>query len=104
MVCENLIVCICGSTRFREEMVKVNRDETLKGNIVLAPGVFGHSGDQITEKDKEKLDKLHFSKIDISSKIIVVCRNGYVGESTRKEIEYAVRLCKRVVFRNFETE
>lgn len=39
------VVCLCGSTKFFEEFKEVNRTETMKGNIVLAPGVFGHQGD-----------------------------------------------------------
>ena len=46
------VVTICGSTRFRDEIAEVNRELTLAGYIVLAPGVFGHDGDEITAADK----------------------------------------------------
>ncbi|MGO3797455.1 MAG: hypothetical protein ACTJGR_10110 [Pauljensenia sp.] len=60
------IVCICGSTRFAEEMFAANRDLTLAGSIVLAPGVFAHhgsregreTGQEITEEQKAALDAL----------------------------------------------
>ncbi|KPC65695.1 hypothetical protein ADL29_06810, partial [Streptomyces chattanoogensis] len=54
------IVTICGSTRFRTEIADANRQLTLDGCIVLAPGVFGHSGDEMTDEQKTALDALHF--------------------------------------------
>lgn len=90
------VICLCGSTRFKDNFIEVNRVETLKGKIVLAPGVFGHSGDltpDMCERGhtvKEMLDDLHKRKIDMSDEILVINVDGYVGESTRSEIEYAV--------------
>ena len=53
------------------------------------PNVFGHSGDEITEKEKRNLDKLHLEKIRLSDAIFVLNIRGYIGESTQKEIEFA---------------
>ncbi len=83
------IICICGSTRFRAEMAEANRELTLAGHIVLAPGVFAHDGDTITDEQKADLDRLHFAKIDLAGSIYVVNPGGYVGESTAREIAYA---------------
>ena len=83
------IVTICGSTRFRTEIAEANRMLTLAGHMVLAPGVFAHDGDEITDEQKAALDKLHFMKIDLARWIYVVNPGGYIGESTRREIEYA---------------
>lgn len=83
------VVTICGSTRFRTEMAAANRDLTLAGHIVLAPGVFGHDGDEITDEQKVALDALHFHKIQMSDEVYVVDPGGYVGDSTRREIAYA---------------
>ena len=90
------IVTICGSTRFRAEMTTANRELTLAGYIVLAPGVFGHDGDEMTEAQKSALDELHFRKIDLAELIYVVNPGGYIGDSTRREIAYAHRTGKRV--------
>lgn len=87
------IVCLCGSTRFKEEFEQVNRSETLAGNIVLAPGVFGWRGDPAV---KNGLDYLHFKKIELANEILVINVNGYIGESTAREIDYAVKLNKHV--------
>ena len=92
------IVCICGSTRFRAEIAEVNRQLTLEGKIVLAPGVFTHDGDALTGEDKERLDRLHLEKIDLADEVVVVNPGGYIGESTCKEIDYAMRCRKRITY------
>lgn len=84
------IVCLCGSTRFKDEYLVENERLTLDGKIVLSVGVFGHAdGVTLTERDKEQLDGLHKRKIDLADRIHVINPDGYVGDSTRSEIEYA---------------
>lgn len=95
------IVCICGSTRFAEQMRAANRELTFAGVIVLAPGVFGHSeepagGTLITAEQKAALDALHRHKIDLADRVLVVNPGGYLGESTRGEIDYAAATGKPV--------
>ena len=94
------VVCLCGSTRFRAEIVEANRLLTLEGHIVLAPGVFGHDGDPITDDEKAKLDALHLRKIDMAEQVIVIAPGGYIGESTRREIAYAESTGKPVIIWN----
>lgn len=83
------IVCICGSTRFRDEMADANHQLTLAGKIVVAPAVFQHRGDTITDEQKQILDELHLRKIDLADAVFVVDPGGYIGESTTREIAYA---------------
>ena len=54
-------------------------------------GLFGHSGDEEVwaEGTKEMLDDMHKRKIDMADEIFVIDVGGYIGESTRSEIEYA---------------
>lgn len=92
------IICVCGSTRFRAEMTEANRSLTMQGYIVLAPGVFGHDGDPLTESEKASLDRLHFEKIDLADRVYVVNPGNYIGESTRREIDYARSLNKTISY------
>ncbi|WP_374456545.1 hypothetical protein [Nocardioides sp.] len=96
------IVCICGSTRFADEMSAANRDLTFSGAIVLAPGVFrrvdGHGEESITHEQKAALDALHLRKIDLADRVLVVNPGGYVGESTSREIAHARATGKPVSF------
>jgi hypothetical protein len=82
-------VCICGSTKFKDDMMVVAREMTLRNHIVVMPLVFAHQGDAITEKQKTELDGLHKWKIKSSSLVVVVCRDLYIGRSTIDEITYA---------------
>ena len=85
------IVTLCGSTQFKQEFEAVQRLETQNGRIVLSVGMYTHSdGWAVTDGMKVELDELHKRKIDLSDEIIVINVGGYVGESTRSEIEYAI--------------
>lgn len=84
------IITLCGSTRFKEYFLQAARDLTLKGWIVLMPGVFGHADDiDLTVDQKSQLDKLHLEKIIRSSAILVLNIGGYIGASTSSEIDFA---------------
>ncbi|MEU8612361.1 hypothetical protein AB0C29_30660 [Actinoplanes sp. NPDC048791] len=89
------IVCICGSIRFAEEMRAANRELTLAGVIVVAPG---EAGESITNEQKKALDALHLRKIDLADRVLVVNPGGYIGESTSREIAYARATGKPVSF------
>ena len=92
------VVTLCGSTRFKDDFYRVQKELTLEGNIVISVGLFGHSGDDEvwTAGTKEMLDDMHFSKIDMADEIFVVNQGGYVGESTAREISYALSCGKPV--------
>jgi hypothetical protein len=92
------IVVLCGSTRFKAQFEEANRSLTLLGEIVLAPGVFGHAdGVMPSEAAKVRLDDLHLRKIDLADEVLVVSDgSGYYGDSTRREIAYAEQLGKPV--------
>ena len=85
------VITLCGSTRFRGEFMEAQKRLTLEGNIVISVGLFGHSGDDEvwTEGTKEMLDDMHKRKIDMADEIFVINVGGYIGSSTRSEIEYA---------------
>lgn len=92
-----IVVTLCGSTRFYNAFQEANYRETMAGKIVLTIGFFVHSIEQIhgekigcTKEQKIMLDELHKRKIDLSDEILVLNVGGYIGESTRNEIEYAL--------------
>ncbi|MFZ3043712.1 MAG: hypothetical protein WA058_01215 [Minisyncoccia bacterium] len=84
------IVCICGSTRFKQAWITENARLTGEGNIVLAVGLWGHHERTFPdEKTKAFLDNLHLRRIDLCDWVWVLDVGGYIGESTRNEIAYA---------------
>ncbi len=98
MISHYKIITLCGSTRFKDAFMEVQKRLTLEGNIVISVGLFGHSGDsEVWEnmdegtltRTKEMLDDMHKRKIDLADEIFVINVGGYIGSSTRSEIEYA---------------
>ncbi len=105
MVKNYKVITLCGSTRFKDEFMRVQKELTLKGNIVISVGLFGHAGDnEVWEnmdegtitKTKEMLDDMHKRKIDMADEIYVINVGGYIGDSTKSEIKYAKDHGKRV--------
>ena len=105
MVGKYSVITLCGSTRFKEEFMEMQKKLTLAGNIVISVGLFGHAGDaEVWEnmdegtltRTKEMLDDMHKRKIDMSDEIFVINKNGYIGDSTRSEIAYAMEHGKTV--------
>lgn len=109
------IVCLCGSTKFEDAYELANAKETLKGNIVLSIGVNlrkqHHIGmalgvgsqsvkveEEKMERVKQELDNLHFRKIDLADEVLILNVGGYIGDSTRRELEYARSKGKTVRF------
>lgn len=92
------VVTLCGSTKFKDEFMEAQKRLTLEGNIVISVGLFGHAGDEEVWKPgvKEMLDDMHLRKIDMADEIFVINVNGYIGESTRREIAYATQAGKGI--------
>ena len=100
------IVCLCGSTRFWKEFQRASLKETLAGRIVLSIGAasgtddehFGNLPKPEYERIKAMLDDLHLRKIELADEVLILNVGGYIGVSTRRELEHARRLGKPVRF------
>lgn len=107
MVKQYKVITLCGSTRFKDAFMEAQKRLTLEGKIVISVGLFGHSGDDevwdgmdegTLSKTKEMLDDMHKRKIDMADEIFVINVGGYIGDSTRSEIEYAKAAGKPVKY------
>ena len=98
MVGKYKVITLCGSTKFKDDFLREQKSLSLEGNIVISVGLFGHSGDDEvwSEGIKEMLDDMHKRKIDMADEIFVINKNGYIGSSTKSEIEYATKTNKKV--------
>lgn len=91
------IVCLCGSPQFKRTFIRLNREETLKGNIILTFGFF--SGiDSLDEDTKKALETTHLRKIDLCDEVLVVDVDKYIDDTTNRYIEYAKARKKNIVF------
>lgn len=94
-----IIVCLCGSTRFKDAFLEASKRETLAGKIVVSVGWFAHAdSDKPTAEQKRELDELHLDKIDLAHEVLILNVGGYIGESTQRELAYAVYLHKGLRF------
>jgi len=94
-----MIITVCGSSRFKKEILEVARNLAIQGHTVLAPTVFHHmEEEELPREVLIQLDNSHKEKIELSDAIFVVNVNKYIGESTFGEIDWAQRKKKQVYF------
>ncbi len=98
MIGKYKVITLCGSTKFKDDFIREQKRLTLEGNIILTVGLFGHSGDNEVWREgvKEMMDDMHKRRIDMSDEIFVINKGGYIGSSTKSEIEYAIKTGKAV--------
>jgi len=92
------IVVLCGSTKFKDDFIKIQKELTLLGKIVIPIAIFGHSGDKeyLTEDVKSMLVDMQKFKIDMADSVFIINKDGYIGNNTQNEIKYAMKQGKRV--------
>lgn len=93
------VIAVCGSLKFKEEILKVALQMELAGNVILIP-IFPVTNDKdvFTEEELNILGNIHKEKIKLSDAIVVVNVNGYIGNSTESEIEFAKSLHKEIIY------
>ena len=93
------IITICGSYKFKKEMVEIAEKMTLLENCTLMPNELTRpSKEDYTQEEACIIDKMHKEKIKLGDSILVVNVNHYIGKSTLAEIEYAKSLNKEILY------
>ena len=92
------IITVCGSLKFKKEMMEIAEKMALDGNCVLTPVYPVLENYKRTDRQLELLKEAHFKKIELSDSILVVNINNYIGNSTNLEIEYAKKLGKEIIY------
>ena len=87
------IITLCGSLKFKKEMMEIAEKMALLGNCILTPIYPIIENVERTEEQLAKLKEEH-----LSDAILVVNVNNYIGDSTSLEIEYAKKLEKEVIY------
>ena len=85
---ELTVVTLCGSMRFADEMRRLEAELTLAGHVVLSPAPVDPAR-ELDADDRARLGRVHLRKVAMADEVLVVDVGGYVGESTRREIEHA---------------
>lgn len=92
------IITLCGSLKFKKEMMMVAEKMALEGKCIITPVYPVLENYKRTDEQLEKLKEAHFKKIELSDAILVVNVNNYIGDSTKLEIEYAKKLGKEIIY------
>lgn len=92
------VITICGIMRYSKEMMKIAEELELEKGYAVIQCVYNTDGQRYEGVDASILDRIHRKKIDISDAIYVVNIDGYIGNSTKNEIEYAKNNGKEVIY------
>ena len=92
------VVVLCGSTSFTDDFIKVQEDLTLKGYIVISPMMFDINSYKSDEKFMEMFHEMHMQKINMADQIFIINKGGYIGNHTQAEIDYALKLNKKITY------
>ena len=93
------VITLCGPVKFKDTFLEVYEKFTLNENIVLTPNFFNNiKKEDINPYIKKMLVEMHKQKIDMSDEIYVINVNGYIGENTKAEIEYAKLKGKKISY------
>lgn len=93
-----MIITICGSTRFKDQILEVAEGLSLDGHIVMMPTVFRHDDPNLTAEMRIRLENQHREMINNSDAIFVVNVDKYIGEATYSMLDWATRMKKEVYF------
>ena len=91
------VITLCGSVRFKEDFLREQKRLTLEGNIVLS-AVFYDNDIILSEEQKAMIGDMHKRKIDLSDEIFIINKDGYIGSSTKSEIDYAMKTNKPIKY------
>lgn len=87
---------ICGSMKFTKQMKEIAK--RLEKDFTILQCVYVDDISKLTKESILKLQEDHYNKIDMSDGIYVVNIDGYIGESVKKEIEYAKNNNKEIIY------
>lgn len=93
------VITLSGSTRFKDEFERQNRELTLEGHVVLMPACLWHQDGEVPNaQQRMTLSAVYNKKIELAQELFVLNVGGYIGEETAREIRYALALGKAVRF------
>lgn len=93
------IITVCGSLRFIKEMLQIAEKLELECNSVLLPVYNPNKNKDAFNSDEIlMLSKMHKEKIKLSDAVLVVNVDGYIGNSTKDEMEFAKKLNKKIIY------
>lgn len=90
------VVSLCGSMKFADDMIKIATDLEKKYGWCVLQCVYNVGN--VNEQELDNIVQAHYKRIDISDAIYVVNIGGYIGNSVKNEIKYALDHSKEVIY------
>ncbi len=97
------VITLCGSLKFIKDFVRIQITLERKGHVCFSVTA-GEEQLPPTPNEKSILDKVHYKKIMLSDCVLVIDTDGYIGESTGNEIEFALLTNKPVYYMRFDLD
>lgn len=92
------VIVLSGSIRFWDKIQEMHERLELENEFVII-GITPHvMSRDFTPEEEDLLDELHREKIQLADALYVVNVDGYIGNSTRSEIEFAKQLGKEIIY------
>lgn len=92
------IVTMCGSIKYFDKMKENAKKLEIENQYAVLMPIYYPLNHDLSEQDKNNLGEIHRRKIEISNSIFVVNIGGYIGNTTKSEIEYAKELGKEIMY------
>lgn len=93
------IITVIGSTRFFDDINKWAWEKTKQGFLILFTP-FRKELNPECEIYRKELEIQHFQKIRMADIVFVFNKDGYIGEHTKMELEYAQIINKPIKYLN----
>lgn len=90
-------ITICGSMRFENEMQRIAFELETKHRFNVLQCIYGLKKEKLTSVDMAILEEAQLNRIELSDAIYVVDVDGYIGNMTKKEMEYAREHEKEII-------
>lgn len=88
--------------KFKDEIISIQKLLLNQGILAFTPMILlcddKEKNDIITDDIIKILHKIHNIKIESSDAILVMDIDGYIGDDTKQEIEYAKSLNKDILY------
>lgn len=92
------IICMCGSLKYTQKLMEETERLTLEGYNVISVIYETRNKDSYTEEEIKLFTELHYQKIDLADAIFVCNVDGYIGNGTKNDIEYALSKGKEIIY------
>lgn len=99
------VIALIGSTKFKDHFIRLQKEFTIGGYIVLSPCIFSHADPEDNKVSTVEigymLDEMGKQRIDMCDFVFVINPDNYIGHNTQMEIDYAISIGKEIKYQHY---